>query len=144
MSNKTILYFALGAAGTAAVGGWLYKNGANNLVFDISGFAFAKDGTLLITLAVTNPNRFFGYPVPQFNLTATDGNGNIIGTITNSVLQYIATNADTLITGTVTPNYLNLTATALTSLASQAVPTGITLTGTATIGPFQIPITINT
>ncbi len=127
------------AAGTAAVGSLLYYRGAKNLVFDIDGFEFAKDGTLNMRIKCTNPNRFFGYPVPQFMANVFDSNSNLIGTVTNRQLQYIAANTTSYIYGTVNPDYANLIGVATQIALTQNIPTNINFNGLIYVGPYTLP-----
>lgn len=144
MRTRTLALLVIGLGGAATVGGLLYRRGIDDLVFNVDGFQFAKDGTLQMRIRVTNPSRFFGYPVPQFNLTAFDSMGTNVGTIVNNVVQYVAPGGDSFIYGTASPNYANIASVAAYALTSQSATPGVTFSGMAFVGPLQIPVTITT
>lgn len=138
---KTGTVLLLGATGALIVGGIAYKRGIDKLRFDLDGFQFAPGGSgLLIRLRVTNPNRFWGYPVPRMKVNAYDSAGNFIGTIINNQLQYIPANAHSYIYGIVSPDFASLIGVIYAAITSGTLPSGLSFQGVIQIGSINIPI----
>jgi hypothetical protein len=137
MKTSTLLWVG---GGFALVGlGISYRDGINKLKIDVDGFENPSDDTFVVRLKITNPNRFYGYPVPRMTVNAYDNTGALIGVITNDQLQYISANQVSYIYGTVAPDYTAL-ATVITDLITKGqLPQGLKFHGLIDLGIAQIP-----
>ena len=138
MKTSTKLLLAGGA--TLAVGAYAYRMGVNHVQFSLDGYQPAPDGAgLLMRIKATNPNKFFGYPVPQALINVFDNNSNFLGTAINNQLQYIPANSTSFIYAVVQPNYQNLVSVILGIISSGTLPTNLIFNGLVKVGPVQIP-----
>lgn len=138
MKTNTKLLLAGGA--TLAVGAYAYRMGVNHVQFSLDGYQPAPDGAgLLMRIKATNPNKFFGYPVPQALINVFDNNSNFLGTAINNQLQYIPANSTSFIYAVVQPNYQNLVSVIMGIISSGTLPTNLIFNGLVKVGPVQIP-----
>ena len=137
---KTSTKILLGVAAAGAVGAYAYRAGINHVQFSLDGYQLAPDGAgLLMRIKATNPNKFFGYPVPQALINVFDNNSNFLGTAINNQLQYIPANGTSFIYAVVQPNYQNLVSVITGIITSGLLPTNLIFNGIVKVGPIQIP-----
>lgn len=137
---KTSTKILLAGGATLAVGAYAYRMGVNHVQFSLDGYQPAPDGAgLLMRIKATNPNKFFGYPVPQALINVFDNNSNFLGTAINNQLQYIPANSTSFIYAVVQPNYQNLVSVILGIISSGTLPTNLIFNGLVKVGPVQIP-----
>lgn len=137
---KTSTKIVLGGIAAVGVGAVLYRRGIDNIRFDIDGFSLADNLTdILIRIRATNPNRFFGYPVPQMFVVVFDKQGNQLGTIITDRLQYIQANGVSFLYGIIKPTWGGLANVLTTTITTGEFPTDLVFTGEITIGGFRIP-----
>jgi hypothetical protein len=137
---KTGTKILLGVAAAGAIGAYAYRSGVNNVQFSLDGYQLAPDGAgLLMRIKATNPNKFFGYPVPQALINVFDNNSNFLGTAINNQLQYIPANSTSFIYAVVQPNYQNLVSVITGIITSGLLPTNLIFNGIVKVGPIQIP-----
>jgi len=122
-----------------------YKNGINDLVIALDGFEQPGDGSIQVRLKITNPSRFFGYPVPKMVVNAYDASGTFLGTITNTQPQYIPANQVSYIYGVISPNLNDLITTIVDIIANGLQSTSnLILQGDIEIGSILIPFSTKT
>ena len=137
---KTTTKLLLAGGATIAVGAYAYRMGVNHVQFSLDGYQLAPDGAgLLMRIKATNPNKFFGYPVPQALIHVFDNNSNFLVTAINQQLQYIPANTTSFIYAVVQPNYQNLISIVTGIITSGALPTNLIFNGLVKVGPVQIP-----
>lgn len=134
----------LGGAVLLGIGAYAYRRGIDNLQFSIAGYQPGSNGQLLMKIQVTNPNQFFGYPVPRMLVNAFDSSGSFIGTVINDQLQYIPARSVSYIFGVVSPNYANFFSIISNLISSGSLPTGINFHGIVQVGKFEIPFETST
>jgi hypothetical protein len=135
---ETSTKIIIGLFGVSAIGYGYYK-AVNKLSFAPAGIELSPDGTALqVKIAITNPS-IFPIPFPPTTLTITDSSGNVLGTITSTLTQWIAANGVSDVYGVVNENVGTLATMLKNAITTLTVPT-FNITGNINFGPIVVPV----
>lgn len=141
--NTALLLAGVGTAGVLTA--IAYRNGVKNIDFEIDDIQPTGDfSQLFLRIKCTNRNLLFGYPVPQIQAVVFADQDIEVGTVINTMLQYIPANQVSYITAVIHPNFAQSFNLIMSSLGQGQLPNNLTFTGEIKVGPIVIPFDTHT